>query len=195
MSELERTKQAIRDFIAGSDVPEDPRHADNTLEWLLRLAPAADGALQIAALAHDIDRASPDKIRRENFNDYDDFKAAHARHGAEILNIILAPFDLSLETKHEACRLVEYHEVGGDPRSNLLKDADSLSYFDVNLPFYLQREGRDETLRRCIWGIRRLSTTARTMLEKIKFDDPTHTEIIKITLDASNGEDTSQSTS
>ena len=37
----------------------------------------------------------------------------------------------------EVSRLVEVHEVGGDPRSDLLKDADSISYFDVNLqPIY-----------------------------------------------------------
>jgi hypothetical protein len=30
--------------------------------------------------------------------------------------------------------------VRGFPGSDLLKDADSISYFDVNLPLYFQRE-------------------------------------------------------
>ena len=34
----------------------------------------------------------------------------------------------------EVHRLVCLHEVGGDLRSDLLKDADSRSCFDVNLP-------------------------------------------------------------
>ncbi len=37
-------------------MPEDPRHAENTLDWLLKLKPDADEALQIAALGHDIER-------------------------------------------------------------------------------------------------------------------------------------------
>ena len=53
--------------------------------------------------------------------------------------------------------------MGGDPRSDLLKDADSLSYFDVNLPLYFERNGWQETHRRCVWGYRRLSERARSM--------------------------------
>ncbi len=54
---IEWTKQEIRRVIAGSSVEEDPRHAENTLEWLLKHEPDADEALQIAAMGHDIDRA------------------------------------------------------------------------------------------------------------------------------------------
>ncbi len=47
-------------------------------------------------------------------------------------------------------RLVCLHEGGGgDLRSDLLKDADSLSYFDVNLLLYFERTGWQETHRRC----------------------------------------------
>ncbi len=63
----------------------------------------------------------------------------------------------------EVRRLVHLHEVGGDLRSDLLKDADSLSYFDVNLPLYFERNGWQETHRRCVWGYRRLSERARSM--------------------------------
>jgi len=166
-SPLECARRRIRDYIRGSRVPEDPRHAENTLHWLLRLDPSADPALQLAALAHDIDRASPEKIRRERFDDYDTFKTAHAEHGARILAPLLEACGVAPEITREACRLVRYHETGGDPRADLLRDADSLSYFDVNLPLYHAREGDEETLRRCIWGIRRLSPRARTLLERM----------------------------
>ncbi len=162
----------IREFIRRSRVPEDPRHAENTLEWLLRLAPRADEALQLAALAHDIDRAAPDKVKREDFTDYDTFKAAHAEHGARLLRAILAHCGVAEPVTEEACRLVRLHEVGGDPRADRLRDADSLSYFDVNLPLYHQREGDAETLRRCIWGVRRLSPRARTLLRGMEQADP-----------------------
>ena len=72
MNSIDCAKEKIRGVISGSRVPEDPRHADNTLEWLLHLNPNADEALQLAALAHDIDRAlEATKVKRADFNDYD----------------------------------------------------------------------------------------------------------------------------
>ena len=116
MDNVDCAKQKIRAVIAGSRVPEDPRHADNTLEWLLRLEPDAGDALQLAALAHDIDRANEEiKVKRADFDDYDAFKAAHARNGAEILRPILSACGVPGDIVDEACRLVEVHEVGGDP--------------------------------------------------------------------------------
>jgi len=136
---IDSAKEKIRAIISKSTVPEDPVHADNTLQWLLKLEPEADEALQLAALAHDIDRANETtKVRRSEFNDYDLFKAAHAKHGAKILKEILEECHLEQAIIDEACRLVESHEVGGDPRTDLLKDADSISYFEVNMPLYLK---------------------------------------------------------
>ena len=172
MSNVDCAKQKIRAVIAGSRVSEDPRHADNTLEWLLRLEPDAGDALQLAALAHDIDRATEEiKVKRADFDDYDAFKAAHARNGAEILRPILSACGVAPDIVDEACRLVEIHEVGGDPSSDLLKDADSISYFDVNLPLYYQREGWAETKRRSLWGYRRLSARARKIVETISYGE------------------------
>ena len=55
-------------IIKKSQVPEDPIHSKNTLEWLLKLKPDADDALKIAALGHDIERAIAErKVRREDF--------------------------------------------------------------------------------------------------------------------------------
>jgi hypothetical protein len=78
---IARAKQKIRSIISKSNVPEDPIHAENVLEWVLKLEPYADEALQFAALAHDIDRAvEKRKILRSDFNDYDAFKATHAKN-------------------------------------------------------------------------------------------------------------------
>ncbi len=46
-------------------------------------------------------------------------------------------------------------------------DAESLSYFDVNLPLYRDRNSREETLRRCVWGTRRLSERARVIAAQL----------------------------
>ncbi len=186
MDSIDCAKQKIRAVIAGSRVPEDPHHADNTVEWLLRLEPDAGEALQLAALAHDIDRAIGEiKVRRADFNDYDAFKASHARHGAELLRPILTACGVARDIVDEACRLVAGHEVGGDPDSDLLKDADSISYFDVNLPLYYQREGWGETKRRSLWGYRRLSARARKIVENIGYEEEGMIRLLREVIHAS----------
>jgi hypothetical protein len=180
MNSIDCAKHKIRRVIAGSQVPEDPRHADNTLKWLLRLAPDADEALQLAALGHDIDRAIEEiKVRRADFDDYDAFKAAHARHGAELLRPILTACAVDQAIIDETCRLVTAHEVGGDWRVDLLKDADSISYFDVNLLLYYQREGRAETKRRSLWGYRRLTARAREIVKNICYEEKVLNQLMR----------------
>lgn len=180
MNSIECAIQEIKMTIAGSTVPEDPSHAENTLTWLLTLNPGADQALQIAALAHDIDRAVENqKVRRNDYDNYDAFKAAHARNGASILRGIMETCGVEGSLTEEACRLVTLHEVGGDPRSDLLKNADGVSYFKVNMPLYYQREGWKETKRRCIWGYRRLSTEMKSVVEDITYQDALLTRLLK----------------
>ncbi len=87
---LEGARREILEVIKRSEVPEDFPHANNTCKWLLRLNPTADQSLQIAALAHDIDRAATDrKARRADYPDYDAFKKAHAENSVTILREIL----------------------------------------------------------------------------------------------------------
>lgn len=159
---MDCVKKKIETVISGSSVPEDPIHSKNTLEWLLKLSPDADEALQVAALGHDIERAiEKRKVRRKDFKDYDEFKAAHARNSADILMEIVRDCGMKQDVTKEIFRLVCLHEVGGDPRSELLKDADSISFFDVNLPLYFERNGWEKTRQRCLWGYRRLSSNTK----------------------------------
>ncbi|GAH13051.1 unnamed protein product, partial [marine sediment metagenome] len=180
MDSIECAKRKIRSVISKSGVSEDPVHAENVLEWVLKLKPDADEALQIAALAHDIDRADKRrKVCRSYFNDYNAFKAAHANNSAMILKEILHKCRVEQSIIDESCRLVERHEVGGDPRSDLLKDADSISYFEVNMPLYFQREGYEETLKRCIWGYRRLSPNLKMLCRNITYPQHSLVKILK----------------
>lgn len=184
MIHLKSAKHEIRKIIAQSLVPEDPIHAENTLQWVLKLKPDADIALQIAALAHDIDRASKHKVQRKNFDGYDDFKDAHAKNSAKILKKILEKHDIPTKIIEKSCHLVSCHEVGGDRESNLLKDADSIAYFDYNLPFYFKREGWKETMRRCKWGYSRLSPKMKKILLTIKHIDPEINRLLKELINA-----------
>ncbi len=181
-------KQKIRAIISKSGVPEDPVHAENVLEWVLKLKPDADEALQIAALAHDIDRAvEKRKISRSDFNDYDAFKAAHAQNSARILKKILNECHVEQTIIDEACRLVERHETGGDLCSDLLKDADSISFFEVNMPLYFQREGYEETLKRCIWGYQRLSPKMKAICQKMTYSHHSLVKILQETVHNTSG--------
>ena len=187
LTSINKAKQKIRKIIAASQVPEDSRHAENTLDWLLRLTPDASDSLQLAALAHDIDRAIDEsKVKREHFEDFDVFKAAHADNSAKILRPILTACSLEKDIVDEVCRLVELHEVGGDSKSDLIKDADSISYFDVNLPLYYQREGLDETKRRSLWGYRRLSSRAKEIVKRIVYEDKALTQLLRDVINESS---------
>ncbi len=48
---------------------------------------------------------------------------------------------------------------------------DSLSYFEINLPFYFQRNGWEKTLRRSLWGYARLSPETREYLRDISYPE------------------------
>lgn len=178
---LELTK-AIERVIAQSSVTEDSMHSKNTLQWLLRLKPDADERLQIASLGHDIERAIKErKVKRQDFEDYDAFKQAHAENSASILRELMLDNGINdARFIDDVYSLVCRHEVGGDPRSDVLRDADSLSYFDVNLPHYYRRNGREETLRRCLWGYRRLSEHGKAMLREIRHDDEDLRELLEL---------------
>ena len=180
MDSIDRVKKAIEVIITASSVPEDPVHSKNTLEWLLRLNPDADNALEIAALGHDIDRAITErKVRREDFEDFDRFKAEHAINSAKLLGELMSDFAVEAEIAEEVCRLVRLHEVGGDPRSDLLKDADAISYFDVNLPLYFERNGWDETMRRSVWGYRRLSERMKPIATGLNYEKEELNRLLK----------------
>ena len=83
------------------------------------------------------------------------------------------------EMASEVCLLVCRHETGGDPRSDPIKNADSISYFHVNMPLYYQREGWEETKRRCIWGYDRLSACAKKIVENITYADEKLTKLLQ----------------
>jgi len=170
MDNIDCVKKRIEEIINTSPVPEDPIHSKNTLEWLLRLKPDADKALQIAALGHDIERAIDErKVRREDYQNYDEFKAAHALNSARIISEIMEKCEVEKAVIGDVFDLVFHHETGGGERSNKLRNADILSFFEVNLPLYFTRNTREEVLRRCLWGYRRLSNSLRHILYRFTY--------------------------
>ena len=172
MKKNECVKKKIEKIIKNSPVTEDPIHSKNTLEWLLKLKPNADEALQIAALAHDIERAiEKRKVKRKNYKDYDEFKNAHALNSANISVEILKECNVSTELTDDVFGLIRLHETGGSRRANILRGADGISFFHVNLPEYFSRNGKKETEKRWFWGYRRLSEKERKIIAGFNYQD------------------------
>jgi hypothetical protein len=189
MKSVRCAQERIRSAISRSEVPEDPLHAENTLAWVLKLAPEADEALQLAALGHDIDRAiKTRRIQKNRFHSFDEFKAAHASNSAEILRSILEECNVDERVSLEVCRLVSLHETGGDVRSDILKNADALSYFQDNLPLYFARNGWNETKRRSVWGYARLSPELRRIVGQFRFESEDLNALLKEVILASEEE-------
>ncbi|GAH33435.1 unnamed protein product [marine sediment metagenome] len=173
-------KKKIMEIIEKSSNPEDPIHARNTLEWMIKLEPQADEALKIAALGHDIERAiSKRKIKCENYTNYEEFKKAHSLNSAEVLSKLMETFKVKKELREEIFYLVNHHETGGNKRANLLKNADSLSFLQVNLPYYFIRNDLDETKKRCKWGYRRLPVNLRKIVSRFSYNDKRITLLVK----------------
>jgi hypothetical protein len=171
---LECVKERILETVQGSQVPEDAEHAENTLKWVRILRPNPGPLLEIGALGHDIERAvSEKKVRKEDFSDYNAFKSAHAANSARILAELMEECGWDPRSIQVVSRIVSRHEIGGDEDSNLLRDADALSFFEVNLPYYFKRHDLQEVERRCIWGYLRLSPGLRHLVKGIRYDDKT----------------------
>ena len=172
ISSIDCVKSRIEKIVRESKVPEDPVHSKNTLEWILHLKPDADIALQIAALGHDIERAiEAKKVRRKDFESYNEFKRSHAVNSAKILKNIMLDCDVSKNLVEDVYSLVIHHEVGGDDRSNILRNADSLSFLEVNLPYYFTRNSIDETRKRILWSYQRLSDNSKRIATNFTYNN------------------------
>ena len=184
MDKIKLVKQKIEEVIKGSSVPEDPIHSKNTLEWLLKLMPDAKESLKIAALGHDIERAiEKRKVRRQDYKDHDAFKDAHALNSADVLAEIMQACNIDKKMIDEVFSLVRNHETGGTDQVDILKEADSISYFDVNLPLYFLRNNLIETKRRCLWGYKRLSDEGKKIVAGLNYQNKEIKSLLKVCID------------
>lgn len=169
---IEKVELEIEKIVGQSEVPEDLIHSKNTREWVLRLKPNAGTALQIAALGHDIERSIKErKVFRKDFSTFNEFKKAHSINSAKILRQILSKHNIDKEVVGKITYLVKHHEFGGDPEADILRNGDSISFFDVNLPFYFRRTSKEDVASRIKWGYARLSGESRDIVKSFKYDN------------------------
>jgi len=186
MDKINLLNEKVEEVIKQSSVSEDFIHSKNTLKWLLKLKPNAGESLKIAALSHDIERAiEKRKVRRKDYKDYDAFKDAHALNSAKILAEIMRECNLSKKMIDEVCFLVRHHETGGTKLVDILKDADSISFFDVNLPRYFVRNDLKETKRRCLWGYQRLSDKGKRIVAGFDYQNKEFNALVRVCIEES----------
>lgn len=151
-------------------------HSRLVSKWVLRLKPDADEALKIAALSHDMERAVTGITEKDLKGDatpieFAAFKKAHSMRSADLICKILERHDYPGETVQKVRRLVENHEFGGDEEANILMDADSIAYFEYNIPSYLKRNGEDRTRKKIRFMYERMSARAKGLVGKINYKD------------------------
>lgn len=168
-------------------VRADFDHALDTWQWAVRLDPAAGAAVQLAALFHDIERLVTEADRRVEHlaPDYQAFKDAHARAGAEAARTALSHAGVPAETARRAAELVEAHErPSGDPDLALLNDADALSFFSLNSWGFFGYYGLAHTARKVDYTLRRMRPAARARLFPVRY----HPEVEALVRSALAGE-------
>lgn len=178
-------KAEIESILPKSPLDFELVHAQLVFKYVLELKPDADEALKIAALAHDIDRAITG-ITEKDLSDYskiNEFKKDHALRSAIFITDILRKYECPEEIIAKVKGLVEKHEVGGDDESDILMYADSLAYFDYNIPSYLKRNGEERTREKIKFMYKRLSPEARELVAQMSFSDSEIKELVKKSLE------------
>ncbi|HVU49228.1 MAG TPA: DUF4202 family protein [Polyangia bacterium] len=158
-------------------VAADHDHALDTWRWLLRLAPDAGLALQIAALFHDVERLVTEAEARveQHARDYHAFKRAHAEAGARMVSELLSRLQTPREVIESSFALVAHHEAAPSAVSGAgpLVNADALSFFSLNAPGFARHFGPAHTERKVAYTAGRLDATGRSWLARVKLTGAT----------------------
>lgn len=181
MSKFNLVRKEIAEILPKSPIEFELIHSELTLKWLLKLKLDADEAMQIAALAHDIDRAMTG-ITEKDCKDYSkikEFKKEHAIRSAKFICEIMKKHGYDKKTIDKVRHLVEAHESGGDAEQDIIMSADSLAYFGYNIPGYLKRYGPEQTKKKIQFMYKRLPEKARKLVKEMKFEDEDVERLVK----------------
>jgi hypothetical protein len=159
-------------------------HFENTVFWIKELNPKADEALLISAIAHDIERAfksEEDKEKQKGLKLTDlGYLRPHEEKGAEIISEFLKKQGADKSLIEKVKHLVSRHEEGGDHDQNLLKDADSLSFFEKNVAIFIKKaKEKERTKQKFDWMFSRISSEKAKKIAKPLYEKAI-TELNKI---------------
>lgn len=170
MKFYEAVEKFVKESFAKLGKEYEIPHFSRTVYWMKILRPDAYEAMQIAAMAHDIERAFrlPDVAGRKRelkgkftFND-PGYIGPHQERGGEIIEKFLRENGAD-EIMIAKCKgLIAKHEEGGDEDQNLLKDADSISFFENNIATTITNNvsevGRESVKGKIDWMYNRITS-------------------------------------
>jgi hypothetical protein len=176
-------KKEVEDILAKSPIDFDVVHSRLVLRHVLKLKPRASEALKIAAITHDIDRGVTGITETYDLKDPSksalvEFKRQHAIRSAEAAVSLLKRYGYKKFVINEVKNLVKRHEVGGTPELNILMEADSLAYFDYNIPFYLRKNGPEKARTKINFMYQRLSKQGQKIVQRMKFKNKKIRDIV-----------------
>lgn len=166
-------------FVKAGDT-HDLKHFERTVYWLLQLKADSDEALRAAAYAHDIERAFRDPgYNKITASDKGFVSEDHLQHhqdtGAAIVAKFLTEQGAPEKFIAKVQQLISRHEIGGSEEENLLKDADSLSYFENQVDMFIAKKvpeaGKEKVREKFQWMFNRITSVkakelARPMYEQ-----------------------------
>jgi hypothetical protein len=181
MTRFDLIKKEVEKILPNSPIEEELIHSRLTLKWLLKLKPDACEALKISAVSHDIDRAVNKIIEKDRKPEesYEDFKKKHSIRSANIIVNLMEKQNYPQITVQKVKKLVENHEFGGDKETNILMSADSLAYFEYNLPIYFKRNGKEATIHKIKFMFNRMSKQAQEYVKKMKYKNKEVSDLLK----------------
>jgi hypothetical protein len=139
--------------------------------------------LQIAALAHDIDRGFKPKNKRAEGETYDDYKKRHAKRSSQLISELMVKYGYSKDLIDKTIYLVKNHEVGGDIEADILMDADSISFFSCNLEWYFRYKGFDRTKGKIMYMYKRATPRSKQIIKTIKIKNKELQKMCRVIFD------------
>ena len=156
-------------------------HFERTVYWIKQLRPNADEALLIAGISHDIERGfrtsggDQEKKAKEIGYHHVDFFMYHEEEGARIIGEFLEKEGADKDIIERVKMLISKHEEGGNEDQNLLKDADSISFFENNIPHFLENKiheaGKENMKKKFDWMYERITSEKAKEIVKLWYEN------------------------
>lgn len=179
MNRFNLVLEEIKTITKNAEDKTEYGHSQSVWQWVLKIKPEADIALQIAALGHDIDRSLNDyRNMKAKHATYAEYKKEHVLLSAKITCDILKKHNFDKTTIDRVKYLIENHETGGEGDVATLMSADSLAFFN-NLVHYRQKHTHEQTIDKIKYMYNRLSDQAKSMANRIGFENAESEELFK----------------
>ncbi|MBU0706068.1 HD domain-containing protein [Patescibacteria group bacterium] len=152
-------------------------HFESTLHWIKELRPEADEPILIAAYAHDIQRAFRETNTENTFKNIElndpDLLKHHQQEGSKIICNFLESKGYDKKGIKRIGNMIAHHEEGGDEESDLIKDADSISYFYTNANKHVTETvktlGKEKIRNKIDWMYNRITSEKAKKIAKPKY--------------------------